>query len=210
MAVFFDFDNTITKTDVIDDMLLKFSADDKWMKLEEEWKKGRIGSRRCLDGQMRGLRITKRDLDGYLAKIELDPYFKRLLKLLRSKRAEVFILSDNFDYILKSVLKRRGVRNVKVYCNAITLRGDRLIPRFPFTNERCDYCGHCKKDTIVKNRGRGHPSVYVGDGMSDFYPARHADIVFAKDSLLKYHKEHGLPCVPIKGLKDVYDYLKKI
>ena len=33
--VFFDFDNTITTIDVIDDMLARFSGDDGWKELEK-------------------------------------------------------------------------------------------------------------------------------------------------------------------------------
>ncbi len=38
-VVFFDFDNTITTFDVLDDMLARFSRNDNWIKLEEQWKK---------------------------------------------------------------------------------------------------------------------------------------------------------------------------
>ena len=85
-AVFFDFDNTITAFDVIDDMLIRFSKDDKWLDLEKQWKAKRIGSRKCLDGQVRGIRVSKDKLDKYLTKVEIDPYFKRLLKLLRARK----------------------------------------------------------------------------------------------------------------------------
>ena len=34
LMVFFDFDNTITTIDVIDDMLERFSKDDEWKALE--------------------------------------------------------------------------------------------------------------------------------------------------------------------------------
>ena len=39
LTVFFDFDNTITMSDVIDDMLERFSKDDGWKKLEEKWQR---------------------------------------------------------------------------------------------------------------------------------------------------------------------------
>ena len=78
--VFFDFDNTITSIDVIDDMLERFSGDDKWKDLEKRWQREEIGSLECLKGQVEGIRVDKETLDNYLSKVKIDPYFKKLLQ----------------------------------------------------------------------------------------------------------------------------------
>lgn len=57
--VFFDFDNTISTCDVFDSMLPRFSKDAFWIKLEKRWKSGKIGSKACLEGQIKGMSITK-------------------------------------------------------------------------------------------------------------------------------------------------------
>jgi len=36
--VFFDFDNTMTTSDVLDDVIRRFSINDKWIALENVWK----------------------------------------------------------------------------------------------------------------------------------------------------------------------------
>ncbi len=79
MIVFFDFDNTITKGDVFDNMLLKFSEGDAWRDFEERWNNKEIGSRECLEGQIKMVSVTRRSLDAYLGRVRLDPYFKRIL-----------------------------------------------------------------------------------------------------------------------------------
>ena len=99
-VVFFDFDNTIATCDVFDNMLPRFSQDKLWVELEKQWRKGKIGSRACLEGQIKGLSITKEALDEYLAGIKLDPYFKRIVRGLTLRGIKTFVLSDNFDYIL--------------------------------------------------------------------------------------------------------------
>ena len=211
-VAFFDFDNTITKIDIIDDMLLRFSKDDKWKALEEKWVCGQIGSRECLDGQIRGIRITKKRLDKYLLTIKLDPYFKRLKKFLDSRSIKTIILSDDFDYILKRILRNSGISNIKIYSNKLRIAGDRLMPEFPFTDKDCPRCGHCKEKNIkmLANVDKA-PSViyYIGDGLSDVCPAKYADMVFAKGYLLKYLKKERLSYIPFKGLKDVYKYFKR-
>ena len=45
--LFIDFDGTISKRDVIDQILEEF-ADDRWLEVEERWVKGEISSRQRL------------------------------------------------------------------------------------------------------------------------------------------------------------------
>lgn len=210
--VFFDFDNTITTRDVLDDMLVRFSMDDRWKGLEEEWTKGRIGSRDCLKGQLAGIRIRPQEFDKYLSTIRIDPYFKRLLGLFNSKNIRTVILSDNFDYILNSILKNNGIENLNTYSNHLKLRNGHLIPRFRSPNDDCSdggKCAHCKKTTLLTNLGKDRKAVYIGDGRSDICVSKCADIVFAKDYLLKYYKEKKLSHIPFRTFKDIYRYFKE-
>lgn len=209
LVFFFDFDNTITTGDVLDDMLVRFSRDDRWKTLEEKWRKGDIGSRTCLKGQVEGIRITKNQLDKYLLTVQIDPYFKKLLDFLRYNKVRAMIVSDNFDYILKRILKNNGIEGLEVYSNKIKIEEDRLKPSFPYSNRSCGECANCKKTTVLNKIDKGDVSAYVGDGLSDVCGSQEADIVFAKDFLKTYYKNKKLPHVPIKGLKDIYEYLEE-
>jgi len=84
--VFFDFDNTITAFDVLDGIIEQFSVNRDWVAYEEAWKKGKIGSRQCLDGQLRSIRVERAQLHAYLRTVGIDPAFGRLLALLRRHR----------------------------------------------------------------------------------------------------------------------------
>ena len=46
-------------------------------------------------------------------------------------------------------------------------------------------------------------------GRSDICPATHADIVFAKDSLLTFLRDAGIPCLAYEDLTDVVQSLQK-
>lgn len=209
-VVVFDFDNTITAFDVLDDMLLRFSINKKWEELERRWKAAKIGSRICLKGQMKGIRIDKKTLDRYLAAVRIDPYFKRLVGLLRSKNIKMAVLSDNFEYILKKILKDKGIPDLKLYSNRLTIAGDRLIPSFPFTNRKCRSCGHCKKKNLAGIDKGDSVVYYIGDGMSDICPSKNADVIFAKANLKEHLKKEHVPHISINGLKDVYKYFERI
>lgn len=207
--VFFDFDNTVVTCDVFDSLLPRFSINNKWQALEKRWETGEIGSRECLQGQVEGMRITQGALDKYLTGIKLDTSFKKLLGLLNTKKIKALVLSDNFDYILNRILKLNAVRKMKVYSNKLKFAKDRLLPSFPFRDKKCRLCAHCKTKNLLANAGKNSIIVYIGDGRSDICPAKYADIVFAKESLLRHYKERGIDCVPYGSLKDVYNYFKR-
>jgi len=206
-VVFLDFDNTITTYDVFDNMLLQFSEDDTWKDLEERWKNNEIGSRECLEGQIKTISVTKKALDEYLGRVELDPYFKRLLHFLRAKRIKTVVLSDNFDYLLSRILSKNGIRGLKIYSNKARLAGGRLVPSFPFTGKKCRVCAHCKKKNLLSNVNGHSMTIYVGDGQSDACPAKYVNKVFAKEALLDYCRTEGISHIPYKNLKEVYEYL---
>lgn len=205
--VFFDFDNTITTFDVLDGIIERFSEGEGWKKLESRWKRGLIGSKDCLKGQVEGLRLTKTSLGRYLDEVDIDPHFKRLLAFLRSREIGTVILSDSFDCIISYVLKRHGIRGMEVYSNSARLVNGGLVPRFPFSNASCGGCGHCKSMTMRRNAS-GLRTVYIGDGMSDRCASKRADKVFAKGSLVEYCIKESIAHTPYRGLHDVYDHLK--
>jgi 2,3-diketo-5-methylthio-1-phosphopentane phosphatase len=208
-AAFFDFDNTITDYDILDDIIAKFSADDGWKELERKWVAGRIGSRECLNGQISRVRIGKAGLDRYLAKIKIDPSFKKILRLCASKSIKVFIVSDNFGYIIKGILRANGIKGPRIYCNKLGFSRGFLAPRFPFLNSECHKCAHCKKGNLVSRVSHEAITIYVGDGLSDICPAECADIVFAKGRLEKHFKKRSMEYVPFKRLKEVYEHLNR-
>lgn len=209
-TVFFDFDNTITTYDIIDDMLLWFSMDNRWINLEKKWKRGKISSRECLREQVEGIRIARKALDKYLSKIKLDPYFKKLRELLDSKKIKIAVLSDNFDYVLNYVFRHNRIRDLKIYSNKVKITKDKLALSFPFANKNCLLCAHCKKKSLLANIKNDSTSIYIGDGFSDVCPSQHVNIVFAKGDLLKYFKANKLSCIPFKTLKDIYRYFRRV
>jgi Haloacid Dehalogenase superfamily, subfamily IB, phosphoserine phosphatase-like/2,3-diketo-5-methylthio-1-phosphopentane phosphatase len=209
LIVFFDFDNTITTIDVVDDMLGRFSKDDGWKEIEARWQRGDIGSRECLKEQVEGIRVEKNRLDKYISTIKIDPYFKRLLTLLGSRKIPYLIVSDNFDYVLKNILKHNGLSGLEVYCNKANYAENKFNPTFPYSNAKCGDCANCKKTHLLSRKSEGVTTVYVGDGRSDVCASKVADTVFAKDYLKKLFEKEGLPHIAISSLKDVYEYFER-
>jgi len=207
--VFFDFDNTIAPFDVLDDIIERFSTNDKWVAIERNWKRGRIGSLECLKGQLAGIGVSRAELERYLLKVRIDPYFTKLLVLFKQRNIKPVIASDSFSFVIRSILRNSGIRGVRVYANNLRFKQNRIIPAFPLKDKTCLLCAHCKKKTLLKEIKDGRLKIYIGDGLSDLCPSRHADLVFAKDALFRRLKGRGKSCIRIRGLKDVYDYFQE-
>ena len=103
--VFFDFDNTITPFDVLDDIIKHFSVNKDWQALESSWQKGKISSRECLEGQLRSVRISRSNLLRYLSRIKVDPHVRKLFNLLIREGIRPVVLSDSFTFIIKTILQ---------------------------------------------------------------------------------------------------------
>lgn len=208
--IFFDFDNTITSVDVIDDMIKRFSVRDDWMGLEKKWQLGEITTIECLNGQIKWLRISHQELTKYLKTIQIDPYFPKLIDLLCREGTTPVILSDNFEPIIKIILENNGIKGLPIYANRLRFYKDQLFPSFPYQNPDCPFCAHCKKIHLQKtDYSQEKKIIYIGDGRSDFCPAMESDVVFAKDSLLRYLIKNKRPCVEFRDLSDVYEHLKE-
>ena len=208
--VFIDFDNTISVGDVLDTVIEEFSADEHWRVLEADWDAGRIGARECLDGQLRGLRATWPEFTRHLEGVKLDAGFTTLIEFVQRAGGELTIVSDNFDLFIGHILQRRGLAHVTARSNHLELAGDRVIPSFPFVNPACPGCAHCKKIHFIPPNDDGRRVIYIGDGRSDLCPARHADLVFAKATLLAQLRTEKMPCLAFDGLADVVTALERI
>ncbi len=206
--VFFDFDNTITFFDVLDDIIKRFSINKDWIRFEKAWKKGKIGSKACLEGQLRSVRITKKDLSQYLTQIIVDPHFHKFFAILKREGIRPVILSDNFSFIIESILQNNGLKGIKVYANDLKFNKDRLIPSFPYTNRNCLRCAHCKKKNLFKKGIRDKIILYIGDGFSDICPAECSHLVFAKGNLLKYLRKTRRLCMAFNNLEDIENYFR--
>lgn len=207
-VVFFDFDNTITPFDVLDQLVKRFSVDNNWVSFEREWRAGRIGSHLCLEGQLRSVRVTRKQLLEFASQIKIDPYFHKIFAMLKREGLRPIVLSDSFSFIIQTILKNNGIEGVSVYANTMKFSQNRILPRFPYMHRFCTRCAHCKKKNLLRKGLRDKIIMYIGDGISDICPAECADIVFAKGSLLKHFRKTKRLCVAFQSLKDIYNYFR--
>ncbi|HKT12784.1 MAG TPA: MtnX-like HAD-IB family phosphatase [Terriglobia bacterium] len=207
-VVFSDFDGTITRLDVTDEILKQF-ADPSWREVEGQWLRGDIGSRECFERQAALVRVTAKQLNALIDAIPLDPGFAEFFHFLKARQLPFYIVSDSFDYVIRRVLKRVGadgeLRNGRhLFSTGLELEAGRMRAVFPHSNHGCKHnCATCKPAIIRRVRKKQQPVIFIGDGLSDRFAVEVADVVFAKHELLAYCRERSLACRPFESFADV-------
>ena len=204
-----DFDGTITRVDVLDELIRRHAIDDSWRAVAADWQAGRIGSRECLARQLTAVRATDDQLAALLAEVPLDPGVNRLFGLLDRVAVPATVVSDGVDRFIVPLLGRAGLSHLPVRSNAVDRRGSAMTLICPHGSAGCrSAAAHCKCRSIADLTTAGRDRhVYVGDGRSDLCPARRADVVFAKGVLANALAAEGIAFVPFETLHDVADAL---
>ena len=185
-----DFDGTITRTDVIDNILQRFAAPD-WEAIEEQWLQGEIGSRECLSRQLSLVKATPAELLAYFDTVEIDPDFPDFVDHVISLGASLEVVSDGIEQGIARILARNYVSLLPILANRLR-QVDHNSWRidFPYSSDACRAAsGNCK----CKSTPGGKRVLVIGDGRSDMCVSTTADFVFAKGSLAQYCQAHAIP-----------------
>jgi 2,3-diketo-5-methylthio-1-phosphopentane phosphatase len=211
LHIFCDFDGTISTVDIGDALFDRFSNREPWL--------GELMARR-LHIREYWIRVaaalyqplTLDALDAFLREVPIDPGFDDLLAVRREHRLPFTIVSDGLDLYIERYLTLHGIEPLPIFCNRATLTPDGALEiGYPLAWEGCDcFCATCKRNVVLTEADPAAIIVYIGDGVSDFCPAEHADIVFAKKSLAAYCNEHRIPHHPFATLADVARQLRQL
>jgi len=105
LAIFCDFDDTITRINVTDTVLERF-ADPSWREIQEDWLAGKLSAREVLQKQMPLVTVEPGELDALIDSVEVDPFFGEFAVLCAQNKHGLYILSDGFDYWIHKILRR--------------------------------------------------------------------------------------------------------
>ena len=205
-ALFFDFDNTLTDGDVLDQVIERFSPNEAWRDWENAWEAGRLSARDCLRRQIENLRVLRETLFEYLLPVRVDPAFSDVVEWARRRGVEVKIISDSFEPLILHILRNNGIEGVPVLANSLEFAGERLIPAFPFANPAYTRSANAKALHLAPYRN--HTIIFAGDGLSDLDAALAADVVFAKSTLARELAAIPVAYQPFDTLEPVLKYLR--
>ena len=204
-----DFDNTITLEDVTDGILQRF-APAQWTEIEYAWQIGQIGSKECLFRQIALVRATHHELDAYLDQVGVDPAFSFFVKRCQALGISLEIISDGLDYVIRRILARHDLGHIPFCANQLLFLGyKRYAVGFPHADPHCTKAaGVCK--CAVEQRKPQQMLLLIGDGTSDCCLAGKVDFVLAKDRLLEYCQDHGLPHWPCPDFQHAGPMLEQL
>jgi 2,3-diketo-5-methylthio-1-phosphopentane phosphatase len=207
--VWIDFDGTITRHDLLDDLVARHSQDESWKQLDRQWKAGKIGSRRCLQQQFALLCLSEGDLAAFLAEIHLDPGLPPLLELLDRFQVPYAVVSDGIDEFIHRTLASHNLE-MPVRSNTIDRRGTETSLVCPKRRPECvSAASLCKCASMTEEGRSGRAGIYVGSGRSDLCPSTRAQAIFAKGPLADELTAAGRPFLPFETLLDVRDKLRR-
>jgi 2-hydroxy-3-keto-5-methylthiopentenyl-1-phosphate phosphatase len=210
--IFLDFDGTITKNDVGEEIFRKFLDETIVRKIVDDLIADKISSRQCWEILCESASIlNKTDFDDFILTQEIDPTLHRFVEFSEKQEFQLFVLSDGFDYYIDKILKRENLNQHKVFSNKLILTDDgKLIPSFPYYNADCRSSSNCKRNHILENSSEDDYTVFIGDGNSDNDAIQYVDFIFAKDDLLKFCEVQRITYFPFRNFDDVMIRLNEL
>ena len=207
-VLFFDFDNTLTQGDLLDELIERYSPNEEWRDWEHAWSEGTLPARECLRLQIENMRVSRGELFEFLSKVRIDPVFVDIVQWARAHRVLVSIVSDSFQPLISQVLKSNGVDgDIPIFANEVTfLSENRLLPHFPHYDPAFVRSANAKARHLEPYRL--NKIIFAGDGHSDLDAALAADVVFAKASLARELDALGTTFFPFETLEPVLAYLQ--
>ncbi len=209
LAVFTDFDGTVTTVDSLQHILTVFTGN-AWRRIEAEVAAGRIGDRRSLQMEFDLVRAPRGEAMAVVDRdVAIDPSFPRFAAWLGERGLPLTVLSGGFASIIGRVLRRHGLGGLEVRANEVRVSGRRwkVIPSR--RRRLCGECNHCKSAPLVRAKRRGMRTVFIGNGVTDRCPAGHAEVVFAKGVLAAHCAREGIRFRRYRTFEDVRGALEK-
>lgn len=210
--IFVDFDGTITKLDVGENLFRKFGDEVSVKEIIDNYLSEKISSKEMWLSLCKSATITeKQQLFDFIDSIEIDETFIEFSEYCKSNNFGLYILSDGFDLYIDRILKREKLEHIRYFSNKMTInKENELLPSFPYLDIGYKNSANCKRNHIINLSGDDEFTIFVGDGFSDRYTVAYCDFIFAKDDLLKYCEIEKITYFPYSNFLDIITRIEKL
>jgi 2-hydroxy-3-keto-5-methylthiopentenyl-1-phosphate phosphatase len=203
-----DFDGTISTMDVADTIFTVYLGD-SWDVIDEQWHKGEISMVELYEKCWELTNIQEGELADFVDKIEIDEHFSEFSESLADAGIPMSLVSDGFDYYIERIMNKYGFNGCEYYANNLRYRNNEITLAFNNQNGECDRCANCKRYVIDNKRTEFDFVVYIGNGLSDLCASEHADLIFAKDSMLEHCVKNDIPHIAYETFGDIIKYFSE-
>ena len=200
-----DFDGTLTIGEV-SRLLLEEFAEGDWQSFTRDYTEGKISVQNCNIVQFAMVKIDEKTMTDFLTnsgRVEIRPGFQEFFEYCTLQGFDVVITSNGLKLYIETILNNMGIKDVAVYAALSKFTDNGIELTYPGpdgTNIEDGFKAFYSK--LLKEKGYD-VMYYVGNGVSDIFPARHADHIFAIDGLLERCRREKLECTPFDDLHDV-------
>ena len=211
LAVFLDFDDTVTVQNVAHSLFKRFIPEPA-AKYTAMYRSGEITFREYQEKSFNAIDVPL-ELIQEAAALEttLRPGFDLLVRRLQQSGSPVTIVSAGLDLYIRPVLERAGFGALTLVCASATQNGtsgDRFRYDYSAGSGTCSGDWATCKCAALESAERGAATVFVGDGStSDVCAARKADYVFARERLLKHCRENGTTATPFEDFFTIAEFV---
>ena len=197
-----DFDGTVTEEDTSFFLLDAFAQGD-WRRLLREYKEHRIS---VGEFNTKAFAMVKADkptlLEALEGKIKVRAGFHELVNYCRRRGFRLVIVSNGLDFYIEATLKDLGLKNIEVHAAKASFHPEGMEVQYVGPDDKRLEDGF--KEAYTKYFLKlGYRVIYVGNGDSDFAPAKYAHHVFATGELLAYCRENNLNYEPFDNFIDI-------
>ncbi|MHA2357748.1 MAG: MtnX-like HAD-IB family phosphatase [Candidatus Heimdallarchaeaceae archaeon] len=213
IAICCDFDGTITLMDT-GKLLLTKLTDKDWQYYDKLVINGDIGTREALIHQWGMIEETSMgEIFKYVDQIKIDPTFKQFFNWVKKEDFRFVIISDGFETYINRILENHSITssNFDIKANDMHLENRKII--LDFLTAECEHdCANCKYSQVKELKDQGYRIIYIGDGLSDIFPARNlADIIFAKENEdLAIELEGDSRLIVFTDFSDIQNHMKNL
>jgi 2-hydroxy-3-keto-5-methylthiopentenyl-1-phosphate phosphatase len=201
-----DFDGTVTEEDASFFLLDTFAQGD-WRRMLREYKEHRIS---VGEFNTKAFAMVKDDkstlLEELKVKVKVRAGFHELVGYCQRKGFRLVIVSNGLDFYIEAVLKDLGLDGMEVHAAQASFHPEGM--KVQYVGPDGKRLEEDFKEAYIKSFLKlGYKVIYVGNGDSDFVPAKYAHHVFATGELLDYCRDNNLNCKPFENFLDIIKYI---
>jgi 2-hydroxy-3-keto-5-methylthiopentenyl-1-phosphate phosphatase len=201
-----DFDGTVTEEDASFFLLDAFAQGD-WRRPLREYKEHRIS---VGEFNTKAFAMVKDDkstlLEELKVKVKVRAGFQELVNYCQKRGFRLVIVSNGLDFYIKAVLKDLALDSIEVHAAQASFLSEGMKVQYVGPDGK-DLEEDFKEAYIKSFLKLGYRVIYVGNGDSDFAPAKYAHYVFATGELLAYCRENNLKHEPFEDFIDIVRYI---